>query len=111
MGVSERLPGYRKPVPSVKNLAASVPAASRSAQPASVKLDASSNSLAKLQLCAREPSCDIVATAQLQDPGGGEERTHCEEFEFADLRFIKSSRMSKRRLAFLLQVQVLLQHL
>ena len=42
---------------------------------------------------------------QLPDPGDGEEHTHVEEFDFADLRFIKSSRMSKRRLAFVLQLQ------
>ena len=50
--------------------------------------------------------CSAVLTVQLPDAGDGEERMHCEEFEFADLRFIKSSRMSKRRLAFVLQVQV-----
>ncbi len=48
----------------------------------------------------------MLSHAQLPDPGDGEEHTHCEEFDFADLRFIKSSRMSKRRLAFVLQLQV-----
>ena len=48
----------------------------------------------------------MLARVQLPDPGDGEEHTHIEEFDFADLRFIKSSRMSKRRLAFVLQLQV-----
>jgi len=48
----------------------------------------------------------FLPRAQLPDSGDGEEHTHCEEFDFADLRFIKSSRMSKRRLAFVLQLQV-----
>lgn len=34
------------------------------------------------------------------------ERTHSETFDFADLRFIKSSRMSKRWLVFALRIKV-----
>jgi hypothetical protein len=34
------------------------------------------------------------------------ERTHAETFDFADLRFIKSSRMSKRWLVFALRIKV-----
>lgn len=51
-------------------------------------------------------------SAQVPQPGEPDldpstERTHVETFDFADLRFIKSSRMSKRWLVFALRIKVL----
>lgn len=42
----------------------------------------------------------------MADPGNEEEHTQSELFNFMDLRFIKSSRMSKRWLAFVLHMNV-----
>lgn len=41
---------------------------------------------------------------QAADAAG--EQTHVEHFDFADLRFIKSSRMSKRWIVFALRIKV-----
>ncbi len=43
-------------------------------------------------------------SGQAADAAG--EQTHLEHFDFADLRFIKSSRMSKRWIVFALRIKV-----
>ncbi len=53
----------------------------------------------------------MTSLARFQVPAGdgagsGGTRTHVELFDFADLRFIKSSRMSKRWLVFALRIKV-----
>ncbi len=49
--------------------------------------------------------CQVPAPGEPElDPSV--ELTHAETFDFADLRFIKSSRMSKRWLVFSLRIKV-----